>query len=859
VPAPSDQTPVPPTSSAPTADPTAPWHPPTPVGLTGPVEEVLADAPSTGPVRIVTLAEGADGTPEITVTVAPDRARAADAVEAARAIDGALAVTVDQRVTAAEVGEPTPVTEGTADAHATASAAGAPPLSNDALRNQQWGLTTLGGETAWQTQTGIGQTVAVIDSGVDGAHPDLAGQVLPGIDLVDVGGDGRVDPHGHGTHVAGIIAAIAGNLDGIAGLAPGANILPVRVLDAQGSGWNSAVADGIIWAADHGAATLNLSLGGPGSDSVLASAVSYAQSKNVLVVAAAGNERVNGNATSYPAAYPGVVGVAATDEANASGTFSNTGSYVDLAAPGVNIVSTYPANSYAAISGTSMATPYAAAAAALIRATKTSLTADQVAATLVGTVRDLGAAGRDDEFGAGLIDPVAALQTAQGDAPVVRPGAPGSVTAQAGNASATVSWAAAAANGSPITRYTVTASPGGATATSTGATTATVTGLANGTAYRFTVTATNAVGTGPASTPSAASTPVAPGVDRLSAGQQLFSGQRLTSPNGQYTLVMQADGNLVVWAPGSRPIWDTRSWGNAGARMAVQADGNLVVWAADRRVLWHSDTWGQSGGRLVLQDDGNVVLTNSGGTAIWQTGADRGAGVPKDTLQAAQQLTAGLRLTSPDGRYTLAMQTDGNLVVWAPGPRAIWDTRTWNRPGARLKVQADGNLVLWTTDRRVLWHSDTWGEPGGRLVLQDDGNLVLTNGSGTPVWQTGVDRGAGVPNDTVQAPQQLTAGLRLTSPDGRHYLLMQDDGNLVVRAPGSRPIWDTRTWNRPGARLKVQVDGNLVLHAPDRRLLWQSDTSGNPGSLLVLQNDGAVVLYASDGRALWSSVSGRTN
>ena len=211
--------------------------------------------------------------------------------------------------------------------------------TNDALRPQQWAFGAVDFEAAWKVSNGAGVTVAVVDTGVLATHDDLAGSVLNGIDLADdaaakdPAGTGKVDPAGHGTHVAGIIAAHANNGVGIAGAAPGAQIMPVRVLDASGSGNSSDVAEGIIWAADHGAKVINLSLGG-GPSSGMQIAMQYAWSKQVLTFAAAGNSYQDGNQPSYPAAYPEAIAVAAIDQSRQHADFSNTGSYVDLAAPG---------------------------------------------------------------------------------------------------------------------------------------------------------------------------------------------------------------------------------------------------------------------------------------------------------------------------------------------------------------------------------------------------------------------------------------------------------------------------------------------------------------------------------------------
>ena len=284
---------------------------------------------------------------------------------------------------------------------------------NDPLRPQQWALDQTSFERAWSATRGTGVTVAVIDTGVDAAHEDLGAVVLGGIDYIEPARDGRYDPDGHGTHVAGIIAARVDNGRGIAGAAPGVHILPVRVLDANGSGSSSNVAAGIIWAVDHGARVISMSLGG-GPSPGMQIAMQYALSKNVVVLAAAGNSGDSGNAPVYPAAYPEAIAVGAFDERLGRASFSNTGSYVDISAPGNNILSTWSSssNSYAVASGTSMATPYASAEVALIIAENPSLSAAAVTLILEGTARDAGSPGVDAAFGHGLIDPASAVYAA---------------------------------------------------------------------------------------------------------------------------------------------------------------------------------------------------------------------------------------------------------------------------------------------------------------------------------------------------------------------------------------------------------------------------------------------------------------
>lgn len=283
--------------------------------------------------------------------------------------------------------------------------------ATDPQRPNQWALDQTSFEQAWATTAGSGVTVAVIDTGVRGDHEDLAGAVLQGVDLVD-GGPGNVDPNGHGTHVAGIIAARASNGLGVAGGAPAVKILPVRVLAADGSGSSSTVSEGIIWAVDHGARVINLSLGGTVPSDGMRQAIQYANSKKVVVLAAAGNAGMQGSPTVYPAAFPEPIAIGAVSSNLQRAAFSNVGAYVDLAAPGDSILSTYGTSrtAYAYASGTSMATPYASAAAALVLAADSSLTASEVRSRLESTARDLGPAGTDAEYGRGLVNPALAAR-----------------------------------------------------------------------------------------------------------------------------------------------------------------------------------------------------------------------------------------------------------------------------------------------------------------------------------------------------------------------------------------------------------------------------------------------------------------
>lgn len=272
-------------------------------------------------------------------------------------------------------------------------------------------LDRLRAERAWEYATGTGVTVAVVDSGVDADHPDVAGRVLPGRDYVD-SGDGRVDPVGHGTTVAALIAGQRGGA--AAGLAPDATILPVRVLDEENRYQDATtVAEGVVWAVGQGAQVINLSLGGNGYSPSLSEAISLAIERDVVVVACTGNEGPDsGTEVWYPAREPGVVAVSGLtwSEQGTPGGWreSLTGPETVLAAPAV-VTGAAAGGAQRLAQGTSFSSALVAASAALVRARWPGMSAANVVNRLVATAEDLGPAGRDPTFGFGAVDPVAAL------------------------------------------------------------------------------------------------------------------------------------------------------------------------------------------------------------------------------------------------------------------------------------------------------------------------------------------------------------------------------------------------------------------------------------------------------------------
>ena len=282
--------------------------------------------------------------------------------------------------------------------------------ASDPERPAQWALDNVAYETAWNTHDGSGVKIAVVDTGVRADHEDLAGKVVSGANFTTDGqSNGCSDVYGHGTHVAGIAAATTNNGLGIAGGAKGAKVLPVKVLGDDGWGSYSWVISGIIWATENGADVINMSLGGGSYSDSMRTAVQDAVAAGVVVVAAAGNS--NSSDPSYPAGFPETIAVASTTSSNERSSFSNYGSNIDVAAPGTDIISSHSASTseYRTWSGTSMASPYVAAAAALVIGACPSLDATQVEAALEGAADDLGSPGWDQYFGHGLIDPAGAV------------------------------------------------------------------------------------------------------------------------------------------------------------------------------------------------------------------------------------------------------------------------------------------------------------------------------------------------------------------------------------------------------------------------------------------------------------------
>ncbi|GAA2402819.1 type VII secretion-associated serine protease [Catellatospora methionotrophica] len=323
-------------------------------------------------------------------------------------------------------------------AAATTVGVGSPALA-DRYRDDQWHLPFLRIAQAHAISQGEGVTVAVIDSGVEGKHPDLTGNVLKGFDTIVGGdGDGWGDDEGHGSSMAGLIAGHghgAGGKEGVLGIAPKAKVLPIRISTAKGHGGGDAIAIGIDEAVKRGVKIISISESAPSGDSsVLIKSVERAHAAGVLVIAAAGNQPKD-YYVAAPGRYPGAVAVGAVDQKGTVAPVSVRGDEVQLVAPGVDITSTSRINTsantqYRRSSGTSPATAITAGVAALVWSKYPQLTADQVLERMTRTAVDKGAPGRDRDYGFGVIDPVAALTApaASAAAPTAAPSAEATLT-----------------------------------------------------------------------------------------------------------------------------------------------------------------------------------------------------------------------------------------------------------------------------------------------------------------------------------------------------------------------------------------------------------------------------------------------
>jgi serine protease len=471
-------------------------------------------------------------------------------------------------------------------------ALGTPP--NDTFWSYQWHMMDRGAVSgaaasnfgvqapeAWTKSTGVGAVVAVVDTGVAYENfggfaqaPDLAGtNFVAGYDFINNDAHAN-DDEGHGTHVAGTIAQSTNNGQGTAGVAYGATIMPVKVLNSSGSGTWTSVANGIRFAADNGADVINLSLGGSGGATVLADAINYAWSRGVVICAAAGN---SGTSTiGYPAVYANCIAVAATRFDGNLAPYSQYGTGIDVSAPGGDTSvdqngdgygdgvlqqtfgSSVTSFGYYFYQGTSMATPHVAGVAALVKAARPTATAAEIRAAIESTCVDRGAAGYDTTFGSGIVDANAAVDAilggGGGGGDVTPPAAPTGLTASAGNATVALDWSnnnEADLDGYIVYRATNAGGPFSAlNATLLAASAYTDNAVTNGTTYYYRVTAVDTSGNESSNSSTASATPNAPDTTPPSAptGLSASAGNGAVALDWANNTESDLDGYIVYRA-----------------------------------------------------------------------------------------------------------------------------------------------------------------------------------------------------------------------------------------------------------------------------------------------------------------------
>ena len=285
-------------------------------------------------------------------------------------------------------------------------------ISNDPYLNSEWHIAKIGATSAWDFSVGSGIIIAILDSGIDSTHPDLAPNIVPGYNVYD-NNTNTSEVCGHGTKVAGAAAAINNNAAGVSGVAGQAKIMPVRITDLSCYAYFSSTANGIIYAADHGARVVNVSYGYTPLSTAAQSAANYLRSKGGLLFDSTGNNAIDENITPTDT----MISVSSTDSSDNLSSFSSWGNFTVLSAPGSGIYTTVAGGGYGFVNGTSFSSPIAAATAALVMAANPSLSADQVQNILFTTAADLGTAGRDNKFGYGRVDAARAVAAARSAQP----------------------------------------------------------------------------------------------------------------------------------------------------------------------------------------------------------------------------------------------------------------------------------------------------------------------------------------------------------------------------------------------------------------------------------------------------------
>ncbi len=746
----------------------------------------------------------------------------------------------------------------------------------------QWALPVIGWPQVHDQGAPAGNAVvAVLDTGVDSAHPDLAGKVLPGVSFVDGEQPGQ-DPNGHGTEMAGIVAAATDNGIGIAGVGyAGVSILPVTVMDAAGGGRDSDIVAGVVYAADHGADVVLMAFSSGADSAALRAAIDYAWSRGTVVVAAVGNAGVD--TVTYPAGDPDVLGVAATDRNDQPWASSNRGSDVAMAAPGSDILTTVPGGGYGAISGSSAAAAHVAAAAALLRAREPALANDVVVGRLLGTAVPVGTKA---QTGAGRLDLAAAWADTSTDS--VTPGT-GSGTGS-GSGGGTYQLAAACSSQGGGGRWNLAATwscgrvPGSTTAYDTVEITAgnpvTVTantGSTRTTSLTVDAGATLIVNSGRTLTINSAPADVTVNGTMTVTGTLTATGALAVSGTLEVSGALNATGSMAVNAGGTyrdalnggtipTATWDPAStlevtgWTSATDNPPLgfdQAFGN-VTWNSTGQTasLSFAGTLSTIRGTLTVASTGSASIafggTGSGDTTIGGNLVVSGGTLRGNYSQAngaARTITVGGAVVLTSGTLDLNGANDAATTFNVAGDFSV-TAGTLSKTGT-----AGGDVVFNGTAPQTYTSGATVSGAVGFTVasgatLQMATGTTAVSGSGTFTLAAGGTLGitspAGITGSGATGNVQVTGTRSYSTAANYTY----DGAGAQVPGSGLPTTVNNLTVAKPSGTLtlaaSVTVNGSLAITGGTLDLGAYTANRGSAGGILTIAN-GAALRIAGTG------------
>lgn len=324
-----------------------------------------------------------------------------------------------------------------------------------------------------------------------------------------------------------------------------------------------------------------------------------------------------------------------------------------------------------------------------------------------------------------------------------------------------------------------------------------------------------------------------------------FLIRKLRSPNGQYELIMQADGNLVLFDQGV-PFWATGTDGSGATKATMQRDGNLVLYDNNNHAVWATNSNQEApflpGPNLKLQDDRNLVIYHNNAEPLWASNTHLSS---LDLI-----LENGLRTTSKNGRYYLIMQHNGNLALYTKYNSMLWSTGTGGLGAIEARMQHDGNLVLYGEQKQGIWASNTWGHDGARLALKDTGDLVIIDRKGEIIWK------GFTANLITTFTLVLCFDEKISSPNGKYHLIMQRDGNLVMYDEQNNSIWASGTSGSGATNARVLRFGFLQLFDDEEQVIWTvGKEQGGPDTrvFLNLYDNRNLILSDTGMRKIWAT------